>query len=76
MDNDQSPSGTVQDPDTHQYFSYTMSCKSVTGGWSCKVVFDDGQKQFGPIGTVYFDHLSLAPNLVALAALDTFKKGR
>ena len=73
---DRTEHGQVQDPVTQTHLSYTMHCKNVTGGWSCSVTFDDGQKRFGPRGNVYFDQLSVVPDRVALTALEEFKRGR
>ena len=76
MDDERTEHGNVQDPDTNMHLSYTMRCRRDGRGWSCRVTFDDGQRKFAPLGSTYFDQLSIVPDVVARAALVSFKRGR
>jgi hypothetical protein len=68
--------GAINDPETGMRYHYSMRCNRVTGGWSCAVRFNDGQREFAPKGTVYLDAISLQPDPVATAALEMHRNGR
>lgn len=42
----------MQNPDNGQWLSYTLMCHLRADGWSCNVIFDDGQSRFSASGVL------------------------